>query len=278
MSATNSTVLVAFPSATCAIKELKKIPLGTNIVIHGYVGPRSDISKDLSFVTIYSDDLADKVQVVSCSQGEARELARHHAQLKALRLHTPIALGGLLQEKLPPKNKKLSQTTRLSREVQLRFVQPLNDVADDLVIKEETNFPPEKRYLQIRTDVKLRNRLLLRASIANECRALLQTENAFVEIETPILFKSTAEGAREFLIPTRTRGMAYALPQSPQQYKQMLMASGIPRYFQLARCFRDEDLRADRQPEFTQVLHLAICPDASQLINIARFGDGFCEG
>ena len=245
---------VTFPSATCTIKELEDTPIGTNVVVHGYVGPRSDISKDLSFVTLYSDDLADKIQVVSSSHGES---AKHHVQIRALRLHTPVAIGGFLADKKPPKKKTPNPASRPSREIQLGLIQPLNDVADDLVIKEETNFPPEKRYLQIRTDVMLRKRLLLRADIANSCRTILQSEHAFVEVETPILFKSTAEGAREFLVPTRTKGTAYALPQSPQQYKQVLMASGIPKYFQLARCFRDEDLRADRQPEFTQVWRLA---------------------
>ena len=228
------------------------------MVVHGYVGPRSDISKDLSFVTLFSDNLTAKTQIVSSVQDDSVESAKQHAQLKALRLHTPVAVRGFVKEKKPPKKKKISVPSRPSREILLESIQPLNNVAEDLVIKGETNFSPGQRYLQIRTDAQLRERLLLRADIANYCRNILQNEHLFVEVDTPLLFKSTAEGAREFLVPTRVKGMAYALPQSPQQYKQILMASGIPRYFQLARCFRDEDHRADRQPEFTQV-RTSIC-------------------
>ena len=79
------------------------------------------------------------------------------------------------------------------------------------------------------------------------------TQSLFVEVETPTLFRSTPEGAQEFVVPTRTPGLFYALPQSPQQFKQMLMAGGVDRYFQIARCYRDEGGRADRQPEFTQI-------------------------
>lgn len=245
--------MAAFPSATCNIRDLEHAVLGTSVVVHGYVGPRSDISKDLSFVTLFSDNLADKTQIVSSAQNDSVESAKQHTQLKNLRLHTPVAVRGFVKEKKPPKKKKPNSPSHPSREILLESIQPLNTVAEDLVIKDETNFSPEQRYLQIRTDVQLRDRLFFRANVANSCRNILQNEHSFVEVDTPILFKSTAEGAREFLVPTRTKGMAYALPQSPQQYKQVLMASSIPKYFQLARCFRDEDHRADRQPEFTQV-------------------------
>jgi aspartyl-tRNA synthetase len=137
-------------------------------------------------------------------------------------------------------------------EMHVSSIEPLNSVPEKLIAKVETNFSPEQRHLQLRTDSNLRKNLRTRSLVTSRCHKFL-FKQGFDQIETPLLFKSTPEGAREFLVPTRKPGMAYALPQSPQQYKQILMASGIGRYFQFAKCFRDEDMRADRQPEFTQL-------------------------
>jgi aspartyl-tRNA synthetase len=137
-------------------------------------------------------------------------------------------------------------------------IQPLNSIKFTLPFQPaqahgvNTATRARYRHLDLRNQ-KNASYLRLRDKVIAVCRDFLRLRQSFLEIETPLLFKSTPEGAREFVVPTRRKGEVYALPQSPQQYKQILMASGFDRYFQIAKCFRDEDLRADRQPEFTQV-------------------------
>ncbi|KAF2102779.1 hypothetical protein NA57DRAFT_63592 [Rhizodiscina lignyota] len=248
-----------FQSMTCVVrgKEFESLNscLDQEVVLYGYLGRRADLNKKLSFVQLLDRELRHSIQIVSSLNEDATgDADSTHSTLKRLNENTPVCIRGKVKKREGGTKSSRDTVERITGvELELRHIQPLNNFPDDLAALCKNEVPPaELRHLQIRTDPGLRDALRFRSRLAGLCRAALQTQE-FVEIETPVLFKSTPEGAREFLVPTRQKRMAYALPQSPQQYKQILMASGIAKYYQIARCFRDEDLRADRQPEFTQV-------------------------
>ena len=165
-----------------------------------------------------------------------------------------IAVVGRVELREGAVNENLATGEIEIRATQLRILSesetPPFPIEEDIKTKDELRL--KYRFLDLRRPNLQRN-LMLRSKVANSARQFLADEG-FLEIETPILIKSTPEGARDYLVPSRIHpGHFYALPQSPQLFKQLLMCSGYDRYFQIAKCFRDEDLRADRQPEFTQI-------------------------
>lgn len=237
---------------------------GNQAVAHGFIGKPRNGGSGFVFANLSHGSSALQVVISKKESPEA------HAMLKAIPAYSSVCVTGTLRQ---------SRSTALwngkNLELQLESIRCLNSFPKDIIVSQDARWPPNQRHLQLRFEEGLRERLVVRHQVVNWMREHLVGSD-FTEIETPILFKSTPEGAREFLVPTRLEGRAYALPQSPQQYKQILMAGGVPKYFQIARCFRDEDHRADRQPEFTQVLPYAITIATLTTANfeVAGYRDG----
>lgn len=218
---------------------------GKQITISGWIDtkPRK-IGKGIVFATLRDFD-GNFTQVVSKEQ--------HIVDLvESAFVEDCVAITGKVERRRPrnAQDESVRWELNIDEYMTLNTSEVLTSQLESL--KQTPNeFPQQFRYLQLRLPF-YQQALKKRAHAATVVRSELGSMG-FTEIETPLLFKSTPEGAREFLVPTRRKDQFYALPQSPQQYKQLLMASGVKNYFQIARCFRDEDLRADRQPEFTQV-------------------------
>ncbi|HYI13475.1 MAG TPA: aspartate--tRNA ligase, partial [Thermoanaerobaculia bacterium] len=229
---------------------LRKENAGQTVTLHGWVQKQRDFG-ELVFV-----DLRDRTGicqvVVDRERGSSAELV---AIAKELRSEFVVRISGDVVERADAqKNAKLPtgdiEVVASSIEILNRAETPPFPIEDDVEAAEELRL--QYRYLDMRRPALTRN-LMLRHKLVFATRNYFD-RLGFIEVETPILTKSTPEGARDYLVPSRVhKGQFYALPQSPQIFKQLCMVAGLERYFQIARCFRDEDLRRDRQPEFTQI-------------------------
>ncbi len=236
------------------VKELKRTEycghltseyVGRKVVLMGWVNTRRDHG---SLIFIDLRDREGLVQVVLDPNKTETSAS------KEFRSEFVVAIEGLVKAR--PEGMKNNKIKTGEIEVEALRCEILNQSAtppfqiDDENVNEVLRL--KHRYLDLRSP-RLQNHLITRHKVARIVREFLSSQG-FIEVETPILFKSTPEGARDYLVPSRVNpGQFYALPQSPQILKQLLMVSGYDRYFQIARCFRDEDLRADRQPEFSQI-------------------------
>lgn len=223
------------------IGKINKKHLGKVIKICGWV---KNIRKHGRMVFLDLYDLYGTIQCV------IKQNAKGFKNLENLTRESCILVEGKLRER--PKKQQKNQKYELDiSKIKILNLSNALPFSIEEKPKEETRL--KYRYLDLRQNKSIRDNLILRHRFVRAIRDYLNKNN-FIEIETPILAKSTPEGARDFLVPSRLhKGKFFALPQSPQIFKQLLMISGFDKYFQIAKCFRDEDLRADRQPEFTQI-------------------------
>lgn len=231
---------------TCYCAELSKADIGKEVTVMGWAGKVRDLGS-LKFI-----DLRDRSGIVQLfADDSSPEIAEKAASVK---LEYVLAAKGIVQKRGGAVNENIPTGEIEVKITELRILAKADTtpfvVEDDVKAKDELRL--KYRYLDLRRP-SMQKQLIDRHKITRIAREYYD-ENGFIEIETPYLIKSTPEGARDYLVPSRVhKGCFYALPQSPQLYKQLLMLSGMDRYMQIVRCFRDEDLRADRQPEFTQL-------------------------
>ncbi|WP_297763002.1 aspartate--tRNA ligase [uncultured Muriicola sp.] len=234
-----------YRSHTCG--ELRKTHIGTKVILSGWVQK----VRDKGFVVWI--DLRDRYGITQLVFDEQRTTATLLSEGRKLGREFVIQIHGEVIERTS-KNPQLSTG---DIEILVSELKVLNQsLLPPFTIEDETDggtdLRMKYRYLDIRRN-PVKNNLIFRSKVAMEVRKYLSDEG-FIEVETPYLIKSTPEGARDFVVPSRmNQGQFYALPQSPQTFKQLLMIGGLDKYFQIVKCFRDEDLRADRQPEFTQI-------------------------
>lgn len=232
-------------SHTCG--ELTAQHIGQQVVLNGWVGPRRDLG-GLIFI-----DLRDRYGVTQIVFTETD--ATIHERAEQLRAEYVIGIKGTViargEENINPKLVTGEVEIEVSDlMIYSEALTPPFEIKDGITTNEEVRL--KHRYLDLRRP-EVQHKLFMRSKAYQIIRSFYH-EQQFVEVETPVLMKSTPEGARDYLVPSRVNpGKFFALPQSPQTYKQLLMTSGFDRYFQITKCFRDEDLRADRQPEFTQI-------------------------
>lgn len=245
--------------------EYRSTDIDTEVVVMGFVGKFRNLG-NLIFM-----DVRDRSGIVQVSFDNSTPKSIFE-KAEGLRAEYVVCVKGIVRSRGSNVNKNI----------------PTGDIeiiANDLKILSEAEVPPfviaensnvsdalrlKYRYLDLRRK-SLMDNLVMRDKISKITRDYL-SDNGFIEIETPILGRSTPEGARDYLVPSRVHaGEFYALPQSPQQYKQLLMISGVDRYYQIAKCFRDEDLRANRQPEFTQIdLEMSYVEDAEDVMELTE--------
>ena len=233
---------------TCRCAELGDRNIGQTVTVMGWVQKQRN-KGGIIFV-----DLRDRSGILQLIFEEDEIGSAGFAKAEKLRSEFVVAVTGEVTARSGAVNEKLVTGTIEVRAKDIRVLSesetPPFPIEKDSKTKEELRL--KYRYLDLRRP-DLQSNLILRSRVATLIRRFLADEG-FLEIETPMLTKSTPEGARDYLVPSRVHpGNFYALPQSPQLFKQLLMCAGYDRYFQIARCFRDEDLRADRQPEFTQL-------------------------